>query len=462
MLLAHRTVATKHAIRHRLITILLLGALTSALSLIALVRLYSVSTAQRVERARETVVETEQRMERDPGALATPSPSGFVGLRAGTWRRVGTGAPPDGLPADWAPQVRATLAQAAFTGARATSDAPLGDSTLVVAASPDGAWAAYLVLPLAHLQTWLAIILSLSAVTVVLVGFTVYTMVTVGRGAAALRASLAMLANDLASPIPRPRVRELGDIADGIAGLAEKLARAREEEERLGRELRDRERLAALGRVAAGVAHEVRNPLASIKLRLDLAAAQATLPPAVQGAIAHASSEIARLDRLVADLLVVAGRAVGTKRDTSLGALLAARADALAPWAKQRGVTVRATGDATRAIDADGTARALDNLLRNAVEASPDGSEVAAKVFERDGVAVIRVEDRGPGVAPARVPELFEPFFTTKPDGTGLGLAISRAIARAHGGDVEYSRESGVTCFDLTFGAAAPHREAAE
>ena len=71
------------------------------------------------------------------------------------------------------------------------------------------------------------------------------------------------------------------------------------------------------------------------------------------------------------------------------------------------------------------------------------------RVSAGQGGVKLRVEDRGAGVAPDRVPELFEPFFTTKSDGTGLGLAISRAIARQHGGELTYSRARDVTCFEL-------------
>jgi signal transduction histidine kinase len=347
--------------------------------------------------------------------------------------------------------------------ARVVHEVPFGHATLVVAAEPSttgsSAWAAYLVRPLPSAWTWRAIVVLLTLATMLLFATAVRAMVALTRGAAELNASLVSLASDLSSPIPRPAVRELGDVADGIANLAQKLAHARAEEERLGRELSRQEHLAALGRVAAGVAHEVRNPLASIKLRLDLASASAPLPAPVDSAIMHASSEIARLDRLVADLLVVAGRAVGPKSAASIGALIRARTDGLSVWAKERDVTLETVGDATAIIDSDAIARALDNLLRNAVEASPPGGRVDVRARALENCVSICVEDRGPGIADG-TRLLFEPFFTTKAEGTGLGLALSRAIARAHGGDVAYAREGKVTRFELTVGTEPPHVEA--
>jgi signal transduction histidine kinase len=244
-------------------------------------------------------------------------------------------------------------------------------------------------------------------------------------------------------------LRELADVAEGIERLAKNLADARREEARLAEELSRNQRLAALGRVAAGVAHEVRNPLASIKLRLDLASAGPELPAAVREAITHATSEIVRLDRLVADLLVVAGRSTGPRTRLSLAELARVRTEVLRPWAAERGVTLTVDGDAHVDAHPDSLARALDNLIKNAVEASNAGDTVSLEISEHEGRACLGVSDVGPGVAAQRESELFEPFFTTKPEGTGLGLPLARSIAQSHGGDVRYVRTAKATRFEL-------------
>ncbi|MES1171712.1 MAG: HAMP domain-containing sensor histidine kinase [Bacteroidota bacterium] len=442
-------------IRHRLVTVILLGVVTSALSLVALVRVISLSTSQRVERGRQGV-QTEVARLANPGATddARSPRSGLIGMQGGV---VGgeQGVSSSSLPRDWhAPLVR-VLAAARGARERVTTETTLPAGILVVSAQPrpsgETAWVAYLVAPPVWLRTWQVIVVALTLATALLVQGAIAAVITVKRGATALNAALDGLATDLSTPVPRPRLRELSDVADGIARLARRLVRSREIQEGMAHELAMNDRLAALGRVVAGVAHEVRNPLASIKLRLDLAAGGASpLPADVEAAIAHASREIARLDRLVADLLVVASPGVGPRQPIAVGSLVRARVDSLAPWCAIRGVAIDVRGDASASVDVDALARAVDNLLRNAVEASPADGRVEVSLREADDVVVIAVEDRGAGVPPQRAHELFEPFFTTKPDGTGLGLAICRAIARAHGGDVSFAHRDGATHVELT------------
>ncbi len=520
-------------------TVAILGIFTAVLSAAALYRIIAFSMAQRLERAHEAAGEEMATLlgsSQDEPDGAAPAMIGMRGGIAAHPEAVGGRA-----PLDWRPPLAAAAARALAEHQAVDVESPLAGAVLVGRIEPVGvaqgaqsvartpsaagtsprlAWVAVAIKPSPYSQSWRLLVGALTLSALLLVASAARALTMFKRGAGGIQSALGALATDLSTPVPRPPVRELSAIADGIATLARRLAEAREIQERLGRDLAQQERLVALGRVVAGVAHEVRNPLASIKLRLDLAIAGDTptyafqpgtlegfpdppatdsarqaelrpraiqpgtlggfpdppatdsarqaelrpradpLPPAVVQAIAHASSEITRLDRLVADLLIVSGRALGPRHQTDVGALLRTRVEALAPWSALRGVTIRtAGGSGSLPADVDAMARALDNLLRNAIEASPDGGTVAATVYD-DGAAVrVRVQDAGGGVPAARVGELFEPFFTTKPEGTGLGLAISRAIARAHGGDVIYAREGDVTRFELTLArpaAAAP------
>ena len=215
--------------------------------------------------------------------------------------------------------------------------------------------------------------------------------------------------------------------------------RSREATERLARELAQKERLAALGRVAAGVAHEVRNPLASIKLRLDLTAASHALPEAARKAVAGGVGR----DRAARS----AGRAISCSSPATSSARAAPSSSAswcarasrrcsrgprrarstLHARRRRRRRRRRRVGGARARQPAAQRGRGLARRTRrSSVRVAGDGRRVD-----------VRVEDRGDGVEPARAGELFEPFFTTKAEGTGLGLAISRAIARAHGGDAD-------------------------
>jgi signal transduction histidine kinase len=459
-------VATTGLIRYRLITIVLLGVVTSALSLFALERALSTSMSVRRQRAHDIVTAEVDRLAattpsataREAGAVTT-----YLGVRGGWVRDAGELARAEGLPPAWVPTLVDTVGRSGLEHGRVIGELDLSPNTVVVAAAPAQsggfAWVAYLVVPLATLQTWRFITIALAIATALLVFTAVWATLGFRRSASALNSTLTALGKDLTTPVPTPQAAELAGIADGIRAMSRDLQASREATERLARELAQKERLAALGRVAAGVAHEVRNPLASIKLRLDLTA-DGELPEGARKAVAAASAEIARLDRLVSDLLLVAGNKIGPRRAVGLGELTRARIETLQPWAQMRGVTLRADGDGEGDVDVESVSRAIDNLVRNAVEASPAEATVEVRVGAMAGTTIIQVEDHGTGVEPARTAELFEPFFTTKAEGTGLGLAISRAIARAHGGDVTYARAGEVTRFSLSLPRARKRQAA--
>ena len=303
---------------------------------------------------------------------------------------------------------------------------------------------------------WPFEVVLLAIAAVALAGFTVDAMMALRRGADELQGALVKLQEDLRAPVPRPRAQELGEIAAGLSAMAVHLADARDRERELESTLARGQRLAALGRVVAGVAHEVRNPLAGMKLRLDLLARSGGLDVASRDDVGACLGEIARLNRLVESLLMVSRAKTLAQEPIDL-ALLAddriARAD---PFARKARVRLVRRGEAEAFADRDALAGAVDNLLRNAIEASPAGSEIAVHLgASPDGAAYLDVEDAGPGIPEARRAELFEPFFTTKPEGTGLGLWISRLLLEAKGASLRYDRVGDRTRMRIAFASKA-------
>lgn len=301
--------------------------------------------------------------------------------------------------------------------------------------------------------SWPVEVLFLAVAALALVGVAADAMLALRRGATDLRAALVRLGADLRAPVPRPRARELREIAAGLEAMATHLADARDRERALEATIARDQRLAALGRVAAGVAHEVRNPLAGMKLRLDLLQRSGELGAESDEDVAVCLGEVDRLNRLVESLLS-ASRSKGSEGrlvEVDLAALGDERLARAAQVAAAAGVRLRREGEASAVTDPDVLAAALDNLLRNAIEASPRGSEIVVRAMAGDGAPSITVEDAGPGIPEDRRAELFEPFFTTKPEGTGLGLWISRLLLEGKGASLVYSREDERTRMTIRF-----------
>ena len=287
----------------------------------------------------------------------------------------------------------------------------------------------------------------LSTVTLLLVAVTISAVVALGGGVRGLAASLRSLQQDLRAPLGRPRTTEFAQLTAGLREMAQHLADAQDRERQLMQDLSHRERLSALGRVVAGVAHEIRNPLAGIKLKLDVLDRSKDVTAQVQTDVRACLEEIGRLDRVVQSLLVVTRKAKRQGQPIPLGPLMDERAHLLESAAASRAVTLRRQGDATVIGDRDDLSRAFDNLLRNAIEASPRDHEVVVRLSTDDGSAEVRIIDHGDGVPDERRAELFEPFATSKADGVGLGLWLSRSLVEADGGSVAYQRVDGTTVF---------------
>jgi two-component system sensor histidine kinase PilS (NtrC family) len=232
--------------------------------------------------------------------------------------------------------------------------------------------------------------------------------------------------------------------AQGAILIFQDLTRIADMEEQLRRS----ERLGAVGQLAAGLAHEIRNPLASLSGAVELLSADLRAEDAASRRLAEiVRCETARLNRLVTDFLTYARPGPGELEPVSVRDLLA---ELRQLWnaAEYGGVELRVAADAQCVARAnpDQLRQVLWNLARNAAEAQPaDGRvQISARLDLTDGRWVeIAVEDRGVGIPAADVERVFEPFYTTKPKGTGLGLATVHRIVEAHGGRLALASRPG-------------------
>ncbi len=207
------------------------------------------------------------------------------------------------------------------------------------------------------------------------------------------------------------------------------------------------ERLAAMGTMAAGAAHEIRNPLAAIRGFMQLLAARQT-PGSPDAEYTHIIlSEIGRIETIVRDLLLLARPGEPQRAPVSLTALLDEVLLLLeADFSQQRIEVVRDYRPDQTCVLADAKLlkQVVHNLLRNAAEAMDgQGGCITVTVGRGTHQVWFRVQDTGAGIAPADLPKLFTPFFTTKESGTGLGLAICYSIIEAHGGKIEVASGAG-------------------
>lgn len=219
------------------------------------------------------------------------------------------------------------------------------------------------------------------------------------------------------------------------------------------------EQLAAVGQLAAGVAHEVRNPLTGVKLLLQAAVREGDPTPLTAERLHLLLQEVARIERTIQGLMDFAASSPRDRVSQDIRSIILAAVPVAQSRADVKSVAVvPKTGNkpVLASVNSDQLLSLLTNLLFNAIDASPIGGEVEiATDTTADGRVRIQVTDNGSGIDRAIGDRLFMPFNTTKPTGTGLGLTIARRIAREHGGDLTATnRVGGGACFVLTLPTA--------
>lgn len=218
------------------------------------------------------------------------------------------------------------------------------------------------------------------------------------------------------------------------------------EAHRLKAQAERHERLAAMGEMAAQVAHQLRTPLAAALLYAGNLE-NPDLPAPTRTSIAQKTvARLKALERLIQDMLLFArGEALG-RESVAIADLIQEVVHTIEPLAKSRHVAFEVndeSGDQSLTGNRKELAGALQNLLENALHAVGADGRVEFEARVQPEWVEFRIRDNGKGMEPALVARLFEPFFTTRAEGTGLGLAIARGVARAHGGGIEVSSEPG-------------------
>jgi len=231
--------------------------------------------------------------------------------------------------------------------------------------------------------------------------------------------------------LPRTGEQELDRLVDALNNTGETLARERQR-------ATVAERLAAVGRLASGLAHEIRNPIAAMRLKAENALASGDDLRKAK-ALEAILQQVGRLDALLRDLLEMTHAGEPKLAEVELSPFLKSIVESHRELAVAKGLSLEGgTGDQYHLLarfDPFQMQRALDNLILNAIQNTPAGGRVMVDALHHGEILLLRVSDTGPGVSEEARDRLFEPFMTTRPDGTGLGLAIVREIARAHRGD---------------------------
>ena len=216
------------------------------------------------------------------------------------------------------------------------------------------------------------------------------------------------------------------------------------------------EQVEAMRTLCAGLAHEVRNPVNSAKLQLELAIRRLRKTPEddrLLEPVERAGVEIDRLTALVDEFLAFAQPPALDAQPEDVVALVRTVVDEHKALAEERGVTLNLDGDATPVVaevDVPKMRQIVGSLILNAIEAASAGGTNTVEVHPTDGHVHIRVTDDGSGIPPEVLPRIYEPFFTTKEGGTGMGMSIAHSLVALHRGTIDVTSSPAGTTFDVS------------
>lgn len=249
----------------------------------------------------------------------------------------------------------------------------------------------------------------------------------------------------------KPEIVLTGDL--GFGGLHDELDSLTAKIEAVVQALHDRERevvraehLAAVGQLAAGVGHELRNPLTSIKMLVQTGLEGGGQPQLAPEDLRIIESEIRRMERSLQTFLEFARPPKLERRPTEFGAVLNSVLGLVRGRAEKQRVVARlemCDEPVTLPADAGQLRQVFVNLALNALDVMPNGGELTVRVHKRGGWVEAEVSDTGPGIQKAMIPRLFQPFASSKDTGLGLGLVISRRIVEDHGGTMNAGNRVG-------------------
>ncbi|MFM0229676.1 sensor histidine kinase [Paraburkholderia sediminicola] len=409
--------------------------------------------------------ETPSSSDRDSSLMSPGAANGFLAYSFPTYE--GSGVKRD-IPQAETPLILRALHRAASGHLTVSDSVPGGDGATVASACPVGGTSSLYAWTLTRAQAPLGQYGHLLAVTlaVVLTGILVIAVV-LGTALRRWKRNLSKLELGLSpetaasmTELPLAGEPDLDKIVKAVNAFAAHSRASQARASALSERLLQAEQFAALGKLAAQVAHEIRNPLGAVRLKLENVLAHGGSTP--NQSLTSALGQVERIETQVTSLLALTQPVTLVMKTIDAAEWVAATLSTHQEQAAMKGVNLSLDVDHLQpgqtGIDGNPArfdpiqmARALDNLILNAIRHAPPGGEVAVRAHRSgsgaDGQLRVAVVDNGPGVAMADRERIFEPFVTGRPDGSGLGLAVAREVATAHGGRAYVADTDSGACF---------------